>query len=355
MCTEAKATSQRKAARGSLSIRLRVNKNPYKNTLTCHDGTSKSPQKAMHIDQLPHPVSTDDSTASSFHTAADEEGFFTDSDSNILDDYEVFPKVLGSGHYGSVRECIHRTTRQVFAVKSIDKSKVTRHDHLQCEVSLLREMNHDGIMKMVDCYDDSEFVHIVTEKYSGGELFDKIVENTSPEGCFSEARAARIMKSLLEAVHYLHQKGIVHRDIKPENILFESKFEDSDVKLIDFGLSRKHRKGDASMTSPVGTAYYMSPEVINRKYDKSCDIWSLGIVSYVLMCGYPPFNGDSDADIYDSIRRGHLGFTGYGWGGASEGAKDFIKCMLHRDPRKRFTAVEALQHPWLVENLQRLY
>mmetsp|Transcript_15382 Transcript_15382/g.21854 ORF Transcript_15382/g.21854 Transcript_15382/m.21854 type:complete len:304 (+) Transcript_15382:172-1083(+) len=156
--------------------------------------------------------------------------------SNILTDYYIFPTVLGKGHYGCVRECMHRKTKQFFAVKSIEKLKIGRLDHLQREVYLLSKINHRGIMKMVDIFEDVEFVHIVTEKYVGGELFDRIIDRTSDQGCFDEQSAARIIKSLLEAVAYLHANGIVHRDIKPENILFETSDEDSPIKLIDFGL-----------------------------------------------------------------------------------------------------------------------
>lgn len=136
---------------------------------------------------------------------------------NISDAYYISPNIIGKGHYGVVRECIHRATRQTFAVKSIDKSKIGRLDHLQREVYLLANIDHHGIMKMVDCYEDAECVHIITDKYTGGELFDKIIENTSSYGCLSERKAAGVIKSLLEAVAYLHDNGVVHRDIKPEN------------------------------------------------------------------------------------------------------------------------------------------
>ncbi|KAL3762817.1 hypothetical protein ACHAW5_011275 [Stephanodiscus triporus] len=268
--------------------------------------------------------------------------------SNILADYHIISTVLGKGHHGIVQECVHRRTRRIHACKSIDKSKIRRLDHVQREIHLLSQMNHHGIMKMVDCYEDAEHVHIITEKYTGGELFDEISENTSPNGCLSEEKTFGIIKSLLESVNYLHENDIVHRDIKPENILFESEQKDA-IKLIDFGLSRRHEKGEASMSNPVGTAYYMSPELLKGNYDKSCDIWSIGVVAYILLCGYPPFNGDNDNDIFESIKRGHFDFPNQAWSNKSDLARDFIKCLLRRDPRKRLTAKEALRHPWITK------
>jgi serine/threonine protein kinase len=210
-------------------------------------------------------------------------------------------------------------------------------------------------MKMVDIFEDVEFVHIVTEKYVGGELFDLIIERTTETGCFDEVSAATIVKSLLEAVAYLHRNGIVHRDIKPENILFVTQDNDDlSVKLIDFGLSRRHKKGDAYMSNPVGTAYYMSPELLKGKYDQACDVWSTGIVAYILLCGYPPFNGDTDPDIFEAIKQAYFNFPSQAWGHVSPEAKDFIKCLLRKDPRKRFTAEEALRHPW-IRNLDYYY
>jgi tRNA A-37 threonylcarbamoyl transferase component Bud32 len=267
--------------------------------------------------------------------------------SNVTDDYFICPDILGKGHYGVVRECIHRATRQKLAVKSIEKSKINRLDHLQREIYLLSQIDHHGIMKMIECYEDADYVHIITEKYTGGELFDQIVKKTSSFGCFSERNAAGVIKSLLEAVAYLHDNGIVHRDIKPENILFESNEKDAAVKLIDFGLSRNHSEGETPMSNPVGTAYYMSPELLKGKYDNSCDMWSVGVVAYILLCGYPPFNGSSDSEIQDATRRGHLQFSSNEWITKSDDAKDFIKCLLRRDPRRRFTAKQALMHPWI--------
>jgi serine/threonine protein kinase len=274
---------------------------------------------------------------------------------NILNDYIVFPAVLGTGHYGTVRECMHRQTRRPHAVKSIEKAKLQRLDHLRREVDLLASVRHSSVMRMVNCYEDANYVHIVTEKYCGGELFDRILEHTTDDGCFDEQSAARIIKSLLEAVAYLHDHGIVHRDIKPENILFESQEHDSPIRLIDFGLARRHDSGlEACMSNPVGTAYYMSPELLKCNFSAPTDIWSTGIIAYILLCGYPPFNGDTDREIFDAISRGHFDFPSEsGWMDKSPLCMDFIKCLLRRDPRKRFTAHEALMHPWIVCRCRR--
>lgn len=311
-------------------------------------------QRALHKDKSSPrqitPASSDTSSKEYEHanSARDRSLYpITGRLSNVLDDYVIFPKVLGKGHYGVVRECVCRSTRITYACKSIDKSKVRRLDHLQREVTLLAEINHRGIMKMMDCYEDSDFVHIVTEKCTGGELFDKIIENTSSTGCYSEKNAACIIKSLLQSVAYLHENDIVHRDIKPENILFVSSQTDS-IKLIDFGLSRRHKQNEPPMSNPVGTAYYMSPELLKGNYSKSADIWSVGVVAYILLCGYPPFNGDTDPVIFDTIENGQLDFPSRAWSSKSPMAKDFIKCLLRRDANIRFTAKEALLHPWIL-------
>jgi len=268
--------------------------------------------------------------------------------SNVLEDYVIFPTVLGNGQYGKVRDCINRRTRKYYACKSIDKSKVGRLDHLQREIEVLSMVDHRGILKLVDCYEDAEQVHIITKKYTGGELFDVIVNETTPTGCLDERKACRVIKSLLEAVDYLHENNIVHRDIKPENILFESKHEDSAIRLIDFGLSRLHTQDEGLMCNPVGTAYYMSPELLKGKYNKACDVWSIGVVAYILLCGYPPFNGPTHDDIFDHIKRGEYKFPSQSWSDKSDDAIDFIISLLKSSPRRRLNTKQALMHPWIV-------
>lgn len=287
------------------------------------------------------------SNDSEAYCSIDTQSTVTDGHSNIFDDYDISPTILGTGNYGCVRECQHRSTGEKYAVKTIDKNKVTRLDHIHREIQFLRSVDHPGIMKLVDCYEDSDYVHIVTEKYSGGELFDKIVDNTHDYGCLPEEQAIKIIKSLLEAVQHLHSKDIVHRDIKPENVLFESNEEGSCVKLIDFGLSRIHALNDGYMTNPVGTPYYMSPGILKGKYDRSCDLWAIGITAYILLCGYPPFNGGNDSEVHESVRRGNLVFDRTVWGNLSIASRDFVSKLLSMDSSMIPCASEALQHPWV--------
>jgi len=291
-------------------------------------------------------VSTDSTTSSSasLHISRPASPINDSLDRNIFDHY-IVGKELGSGHYGSVREVVHRASGHLFAAKSIEKSKYKSRELLAREISILQQTDHSGIMKLIDVCEDEHYIHIITEKYDGGELFDQILER----GYFPEAECARLIYSLLGTVSYLHEKGICHRDIKPENIMFVTKEEGSAIKLIDFGLARKHdRRSQPPMTNPVGSAYYMSPEVLERRYDLACDLWAIWVVAYILLCGCPPFNGSSDKEIFNSILHGDLRFQSKRWNGVSEDAKDFVRCMLCRDPRARLPADLAMLHPWFL-------
>lgn len=267
------------------------------------------------------------------------------SDINV--DYLISSVILGSGRYGTVRECTHRATGCTFAVKSVDKSKVGHLEYLQREVLMLSKIKHENIIKMEDCYEDETHVHIITEMCTGGELYDKIIGNVTQEGCLSEREAARIIKQLLNAVSYLHKCNCIHRDIKPENILFESSsHECSSIRLIDFGLSCHHSHDEPKLSAHVGSCYYRSPELLNRSYDRAADIWSVGVITYILLCGYSPFDGENDHDVAESIHQCNYTFV-HGWDGVSDVAFDFIRCLLRKDPSARITADMALMHPWL--------
>mmetsp|Transcript_45620 Transcript_45620/g.95764 ORF Transcript_45620/g.95764 Transcript_45620/m.95764 type:complete len:418 (+) Transcript_45620:281-1534(+) len=275
--------------------------------------------------------------------------------SNIEYKYHIDHRVLGTGHHGSVRECIDRMTGERYAVKSIRKSDPAVNPRgLAREIAFLREVKHPGIVQLVDVFEDADYVHLVTDLCEGGELFDEIVYKSNTENgslCFTEEEASRVIYQILRAVSYMHEQNIVHRDIKPENILYEAFDEDSPIKIIDFGLSRKHYHGqEPPMTSLVGTPYYIAPEVLSKKYDRSCDLWSVGVITYILLCGYPPFNGSNNKEVYNSVRRGRLSFPSCDWSSSTRDAREFIRKLIHRDPQRRMTAEQALNHRWIVKH-----
>jgi serine/threonine protein kinase len=336
---------------------------PLKTSTTMDTAKSSVCDQHEDDDGVPHreaisPCSSgeDDSTAAAAAAAAAASNNITgEPHSDIEDEYRVDPRIIGSGRHGSVRECIDAATgRRRCAVKSIRKDDPhVEEDGLVREIALLRETGHRGIVRFVDVFEDEDYVHIVTELCTGGELYERIVakstgrrENDAP--CFAEDEAARVVYQILGAVSYMHERGIVHRDIKPENILFEDDDEDSPIKIIDFGLSRRHSdKVEPPMSSVVGTPYYIAPEVLLKKYDKSCDLWSVGVVAYTLLCGYPPFNGSNNDEVCDAVRLGRYRFHSEEWSRSSRESRHFIRQLLQKDPRKRMTARQALEHPWI--------
>jgi len=276
----------------------------------------------------------------------------TDALSDVRVNYHIDPKELGHGHYGVVRKCMNRETGAWYAVKSIRKSKVSKIEVLKREIEILKEVKHPHIIELIEVYEDERYLHLITELCTGGELFDRIIAKTqSAEGHFSEHDAAVLVRDILDAIRYCHDKGIVHRDLKPENFLFLTEAEDAPVKIIDFGLSRHDDAEKGIMQTKVGTPYYVAPEVLRREYTNSCDIWSIGVISYILLCGYPPFYGDSDTQIFESVRVGKFDFPSPEWDDISDSAKEFVISLLQKNPSSRPTAAQALTHKWLQEQL----
>lgn len=267
-------------------------------------------------------------------------------------------------------------------MKVITKSKIRSKARIQREIAILQRVKqgkHPNIIQLHDVYEDETAFHIVTELCRGGELYDTIIRlgkarklsivglsGRSSVHCFRDRDAAHIIRELLSAVSYLHSIDIVHRDLKPENILLVDDVKESinsstssthvspyTIKLIDFGLSTRHTSQDAPLTSVVGTSYYMSPEVIAGSYDRSCDMWSVGVITYAMLTGRPPFNGAETHDILSKIRNCQIEMDKKKfWDAVPKGmAKDFIQCLIVKDPKKRYTADVALEHPWLKERL----
>ena len=274
----------------------------------------------------------------------DKSNFIAYRTESITKDY-ILGKTLGTGAFGTVRSAIHKPTKQARAVKILKKSEQDE-EQLFLEVNILAKLSHPNIMQIYEFFDDNVNFYIVSELCQGGELFDMITD----KGCFSEKEASPILKQLISAICYCHQNNIVHRDLKPENILLDNKKDKEPViKLIDLGGARYFSK-NKKMTKINGTPYYIAPEVLNEVHDEKCDIWSAGVILYILLCGYPPFNGETDKEIIDSVKTGEFDFPKEEWSVISKEAKDLIKQMLTYNPKKRPSALEVLTHP-LVENI----
>jgi calcium-dependent protein kinase len=190
----------------------------------------------------------------------------TDALTDVRQRYHINPKEIGHGHYGVVRKCMDRKTKEWYAIKSILKSKVSKIGILKREIEILAEVKHKNIIKLIEVHEDIKYLHLITELCTGGELFDRIIAKTeTPEGHYSEKDAAMLIDSILDAIAYCHDMQIVHRDLKPENFLFVSSDEHAPVKIIDFGLSRHEAGGQGIMRTKVGTPYYVAPEIWTKR------------------------------------------------------------------------------------------
>lgn len=260
----------------------------------------------------------------------------------------IFQEQIGTGYYGIVRIAIQKIDPgKKYACKSIDKLILSnnRINNLIKEIETLSMLDHPNIVKYYETYNDNRYFHIIMEYCSGGDLFDNIVKRKN----FSEKEACHIIYKLLSAILHCHSLGIVHRDLKPENILYESKSESSEVKIIDFGLSQQKFTED-DLNSIVGSPFYVAPEVLGGKYDSKCDLWSLGIITYCLLSGSPPFfSGDKD-ELFKMIKKDKVKFSKKIWDSISTSAKDYIKFILNKNYKNRPDARKALQHKWF-ENI----
>ncbi|KAH7519437.1 CDPK-related kinase 3 [Ziziphus jujuba] len=263
--------------------------------------------------------------------------------------YELGVEV-GRGHFGhtcSARGKKGELKDQPVAVKIISKAKMTTAisiEDVRREVKILKALSgHKHLVKFFDAYEDTNNVYIVMELCEGGELLDRIL---SRGGKYAEEDAKVIVVQILNVVAFCHLQGVVHRDLKPENFLFTSRSEDAYMKLIDFGLSDFVRP-DGRLNDIVGSAYYVAPEVLHRSYSLEGDIWSIGVITYILLCGSRPFWARTESGIFRAVLRADPSFDELPWPNVSHEARDFVKRLLNKDYRKRMTAVQALTHPWL--------
>lgn len=269
---------------------------------------------------------------------------------NTKDPYQFYTNVkcLGEGSFGKVFKVKHKLTNELRAMKVINKSntKISREEEEEClkEINILKVLDHPNIIKVYEYFNTKRKLFIITELCTGGELFDRIIEVKY----FTETVAAHIMKQIFSCTAFCHLNNIIHRDLKPENILIENEDERKkdffNIKIIDFGTSEinKHKM----LSEKTGTAYYIAPEVINNCYNEKCDMWSCGVILYILLCGSPPFSADSDNEIFKKIKIGKYYYKGSVWKEISQDAKDLISELLTKDIDKRLSALEALQHKW---------
>ena len=255
-------------------------------------------------------------------------------------------KILGRGSFGIVYLVKQRYLSRYFAMKVIKKSQAKakeEEENLMNEVDILRKLDHPNIVKITDFYSLKTEYNIITEYCQEGELFDEI-KAQSP---FSEAMAAWYLRQILSAVSYCHNMNIIHRDLKPENILIVKRQKNGyhPIKIIDFGTAKVFQKEKAEHVL-IGSAYYIAPEVLSRNYTELCDLWSCGVIMYILLTGRPPFNGSNEEEIMKKIKEGSYDLKKYPWGVISEEAKDLLKGLLQVNTKKRFTAKQALEHKW---------
>ena len=255
-------------------------------------------------------------------------------------------KILGRGSFGTVYLVKHKDLTRYFAMKVIKKSSSKNNEEeedLMNEIEILRKLDHPNILKITDFYSLKTEYNIITEYCQEGELFDEIKANAP----FSEVMAAWYMNQILSAVCYCHSMNILHRDLKPENILIVKRQKNGyhPIKIIDFGTAKVFKK-EKNEHLLIGSAYYIAPEVLSRNYTELCDLWSCGVIMYILLTGRPPFNGINEEEIMKKIKDGIYDMSRYPWGIISEDAKDLIKGLLQVNPKKRFTAKQALEHKW---------
>ncbi|PTB81556.1 Calcium/calmodulin dependent protein kinase [Trichoderma longibrachiatum ATCC 18648] len=254
-----------------------------------------------------------------------------------------FGRTLGAGTYGVVREADGPTGK--VAIKIILKKSVKGNEQMVYdELNLLQRLKHPHIVKFVDWFESRDKFYIVTQLATGGELFDRICD----QGKFTEKDASQTIKQVLDAVTYLHQNNVVHRDLKPENLIYVTQDPDSDLVLADFGIAKTLDSKDETLKTMAGSFGYAAPEVMAKQgHGKPVDMWSLGVITYTLLCGYSPFRSENLQDLLDECTRGSVIFHERYWKDVSADAKDFINCLIVPDPNSRWTAEQALGHIWL--------
>ncbi|CAN1305031.1 Calcium-dependent protein kinase 4 [Linum perenne] len=319
---------------------------PKNNNSTTNDNDTRLPVRAAKNNNI-----------ITMRRTADNQAYYVlgHKTANIRDLYNLGRK-LGQGQFGTTYLCTEISSGNEYACKSISKRKLISRedvDDVRREIQIMHHLaGHKNIVTIKGAYEDPLYVHIVMELCSGGELFDRIIQR----GHYSERKAAELTKIIVGVVEACHSLGVMHRDLKPENFLLVNKDDDFSLKAIDFGLSVFFKPGQI-FTDVVGSPYYVAPEVLLKHYGPAADVWTAGVILYILLSGVPPFWAgaycvavETQQGIFDAVLKGHIDFDSDPWPLISDSGKDLIRRMLCKSPKERLTAHEVLCHPWICEN-----
>ncbi|OQR97843.1 calcium/calmodulin dependent protein kinase [Achlya hypogyna] len=261
--------------------------------------------------------------------------------------YSMGP-ALGEGNFSIVKQCTHKATGKPYAVKCIKKTALKKKDldNIHREMEILRKLDHPNIVKLIDVFDnEGDMCYLVMELVTGGELFDRIIAKEH----YTEAEAKVVVRTVADVLVYCHAQDIAHRDLKPENLLYATADDNAEIKIADFGFAIIAADG-VVMQTMCGTPGYFAPEVIARRpYEQKCDIWSLGVIMYILLCGFPPFYDENQIAEMEKIRNAEYDFPSPYFDDISPSAKDLIGKMLLVNPDARLSAADVLAHPWLAD------
>lgn len=268
--------------------------------------------------------------------------WFIHSRTEPIDTYYEFLNEIGKGNYGTVVKARELNTNRIFAVKVIQKNRILESHTFKQEIEILQFLDHPNIVKLNECFETDRLLYLVQEFCEGGELFQKLVQEKN----FTELKAAQIMRKLISAIIHCHNNNICHRDLKPENCLMVDNSANSDIKIIDFGLATFMNEQHL-LNSICGTPFYVAPEVLSGSYRMECDLWSLGVILYMMLSGSPPFTGRNNQEIITKVYSGNYSLRTKAFAKISQMAKDLISRLLVKDPSLRLSAKEAYNHPWI--------
>lgn len=280
--------------------------------------------------------------------------------SDLRSKYEL-GDVIGRGNFAEVKKAVNKETGEEVAVKIVSIKDQDDYDAIKTEIEILGKLEHPNIIRLIEIFEKTgkmnktvKKVYIVMELVSGGELFDKIVHKKT----FHESEARVVIRKVLEVLKFCHEKGVVHRDLKPENILLATPDENAPIKIADFGLSKIYdpdTQKDQSLKTMCGTPGYVAPEILKKRgYSVGVDIWSTGIILYILLCGFPPFYEDNRDKLFRKIMKGDYSFPSPHWDYISTDAIDLVQQLLTVDPIRRPSIDQALSHKWMQADVAKI-